>query len=47
MGGEASVVCITSVPTQTGDQRAGMCLQTGGGERKKEGRKRATPSRYH
>ncbi len=44
MGGEASVVCFTSVPTQTGDQSAGMCLQQGvERERKREGKEPHLP----
>lgn len=43
MGGEASVVCITSVPTQTGDQREGMCLQQGV-EREKKGKEKSHTS---
>lgn len=44
MGGEASVVCITSVPTQIGDQREGMSLQQGvERERKREGKEPHLP----
>lgn len=44
MGGEASVVFITSVPIQTGDQREGMRLQQGvERERKREGREPHLP----
>lgn len=41
MGGEASVVCITSVPTQTGDQREGMCLQQGVEREKERGKEKS------